>query len=163
MATCQTCGTTILFGGKRHGQIRFCNDTCLEKGQVLITAQELDPATVQQAALEMHRGLCPRCGGSGPVDVHTSHEVWSVLLLTSWKSVPQISCRACGVRHQLGGLTFSLFLGWWGIPWGLLMTPVQILRNVGGLVSPPAPERPSKLMQEHMRMYLAEGAHAEEG
>jgi hypothetical protein len=162
MASCRTCGTTILFGGKQHGELRFCNDICLDKGQVLVTAEALDPAQVSAAAMEVHRGLCPRCGGSGPVDIHTSYEVWSLLLVTSWKSVPQVSCRSCGVRHQLGGLFFSFFLGWWGFPWGILMTPVQVLRNVGGLFSPPAPEQPSRLLGEHVRMFLAEGAQAED-
>ena len=56
----------------------------------------------------------------------------------------------------------SLFLGAWGIPWGLLMTPTQILRNVAGLAMPPAPEQPSRELLEQMRLFLAEGAHAEE-
>ena len=162
MAVCKTCNTTILFGGKQAGGMRFCNDVCLDKGQVLITAAALDPATVEAAAWEVHRGLCPQCGGSGPVDLHTSHQVWSLLLISSWKSLPRVSCRACGVRKQLGAILFSFFLGWWGFPWGLLMTPVQIVRNVSGLAVPPAPEQPSRELLEHMRLFLAEGAHADE-
>jgi hypothetical protein len=31
----------------------------------------------------------------------------------------------------------TLFLGWWGIPWGLMVTPVVLFRNLtGGIVEP---------------------------
>lgn len=31
MAKCGYCGTTILFGGKKDGDLRFCNDECHAK------------------------------------------------------------------------------------------------------------------------------------
>ena len=107
-------------------------------------------------------GLCPVCSGNGPIDVHTSHEVWSILLMTSWKSLPRISCRSCGVKRQLGGLFFSLFAGWWGFPWGLVMTPVQIVKNVIGLASPPDPMQPSDELLHQMRLIIAEHLIADE-
>jgi len=67
------------------------------------------------------------------VDLHTSYKVWSAVLVTRWSSHPQISCRACGVKAKLEGLLFSAFLGWWGIPWGPLLTPIQLGRNLVGL------------------------------
>lgn len=35
----------------------------------------------------------------------------------------------------------TLMLGWWGVPWGLLLTPVVIWRNLSGgsAVAPPQP------------------------
>ena len=38
MATCDSCGTTILFGGQRHAGLRFCGDACLEQGALQIEA-----------------------------------------------------------------------------------------------------------------------------
>lgn len=67
-------------------------------------------------------------------DVHKSYRVWSALLLTSWKTSPRVSCRSCGVKAQLGDTVFSLVLGWWGFPWGFVMTPVQIARNIAALI-----------------------------
>lgn len=156
MASCDVCSKTILFGGHKADGLRFCGDDCLEQGYVLLQARAIPDDAVAAAVREVHMGLCPVCGGSGPVDVHTSHEVWSLLLLTSWKSLPRISCRSCGVKRQLGGLLFSLVAGWWGFPWGLLMTPVQIVKNVIGLASPPGPMRPSEALGTQMRMILAE-------
>ncbi len=41
----------------------------------------------------------------------------------------------------LASLPFNLitfFLGWWGVPWGLMITPVVLLRNLtGGIAEPP--------------------------
>jgi hypothetical protein len=156
MATCSTCQKTILFGGKRSGELRFCNDDCLQQGRMLLDAQALPTEIVWPALRELHQGLCPACGGSGPVDVHTSHEVWSIGILTSWKSVPAISCRPCAVKRQVGAIFFCLFLGWWGVPFGLLVTPLQLARNLGGLLRPPDPTRPSPALEHHVRWMLAE-------
>jgi len=156
MASCSTCSKLILFGGHKSDGRRYCSDDCLEQGYFLAQADEIPEAVVFEAAGEMHRGLCPVCGGSGPVDVHTSHEVWSLLLMTQWKSIPRISCRSCGVKRQLGGLFFSLVCGWWGFPWGLVMTPVQLGRNLVGLASPPDELHPSDALQSQLRLLLAE-------
>jgi hypothetical protein len=128
----------------------------LEDGYVFVQAQQLPAEVVIDAATEVHRGLCPVCGGSGPVDVHTSHGIWSIVVLSRWSSVPRISCRSCGVSRQTVGLLTSTLFGWWGFPWGLLMTPVQIVKNVVGLASPPNPTQPSDELMGQMRLVLAE-------
>jgi len=111
MAKCNYCGSTILFGGKRQGDLRFCNATCAGRGSLLLISRQVPENIVNEAVLRVHQGLCPKCGGTGPVDVHVHHRVWSALVLTSWKSAPQISCRSCGVKSQMGDSVFSLVLG----------------------------------------------------
>jgi len=154
MATCSYCGTTILFGGKREGDYRFCNDTCLANGYVLKVANEIPAELVERRAAEVHSGACPKCGKAGPVDVQTHYTIWSALLLTSWKSNPEICCRSCGVKSKLGGMAFSLVLGWWGIPWGILITPVQVTRNFVGLFSGPDAGKPSEKLRNIMKVEL---------
>lgn len=39
MQRCASCGRTILFGGRHHGNARFCNDTCLLNGLLLLQGQ----------------------------------------------------------------------------------------------------------------------------
>lgn len=157
MAACNYCGTTILFGGKKEGGLRFCNDKCLEKGRVLIIADQLPQEYVDQYAQELYRGACPKCGkNNGPIDVRTSYQVWSALILTSWSSKPQISCRSCGIKSQATGLLSSLFLGWWGIPWGIFVTPVQIVRNFVAIVYSPDKGAPSKKLEQAAKLNLAQ-------
>jgi hypothetical protein len=48
----------------------------------------------------------------------------------------------------LGGVLFSLFCGWWGFPWGLILTPVQITRNIAGMYKGPDPSKPSDTLRK---------------
>lgn len=162
MRACSACGNTILIGGSRHADLRFCDDRCLEQGALLIEASAVPEAVVLEVAHEVHRGLCPRCGGSGPVDVHIAHRIWSLILFSSYSSTPAISCRPCGVRRQLGGFVFSAIAGWWGFPWGLLMTPVQLVRNLVAMISPTDPMFPSPGLLAEMRIVIAEQALLED-
>ena len=81
---------------------------------------------------KLWQGQCPKCHGPGPVDLYKSFRVHSLVFMTQWKTLPQIACRSCGRKAQLTDALYSLALGWWGFPWGLLMTPVQIGRNIAG-------------------------------
>lgn len=160
MAACAACGTTILFGGVKAGDMRFCNANCHAKGSLLLLAQRLPPDLIQQKTTELYHGSCPKCQGPGPVDVHTSYRIWSALLLTSWHSLPHVCCRGCGVKNQLGDALFCLLLGWWGFPWGLVMTPVQISRNVAGMLRSKHSDAPSPDLQRVVGLMLASHAAA---
>jgi len=155
MAKCDYCGSTIIFGGKRDANGRFCNQKCQARGTLLAISRQIPETAVQEQVWKFHQGPCPKCNGSGPVDVHVSHKVWSAIALTQWSSMPQTSCRSCGVKSQVGGALFSLVLGWWGFPWGLLLTPIQIGRNVFGMVRPPEPSKPSAQLEKIVRMTMA--------
>jgi hypothetical protein len=155
MTSCDACGTTILFGGKTLGSYRFCSDRCAAQAAVLSRAAQIAPDVVRQQARLIREGTCPVCNGPGPVDLHTSHQVYSVLIMTSWQSNPRISCRSCGVKAQAQGALLSLVVGWWGIPWGIVMTPVQIIRNLVGMTRAPGIE-PSPELEKITRTMLAQ-------
>ena len=155
MAKCSYCGSTIVFGGKQDGDLRFCNATCQEQGAFIRLARQLPADLVQEAVRSTHAGSCPKCQGRGPVDVHTSYRVWSALLLTSWSSRPQVCCSSCGRKAKLGDACFCLLLGWWGFPWGLIFTPVQLYRNLVGLATGPDPRSPSDELQSMVSIHLA--------
>jgi hypothetical protein len=155
MAKCDYCGSTIIFGGKRDANGRFCNEKCRSRGALLAISRQLPEAAVRDQVWKVHQGTCPRCSGPGPVDVYVVHKVWSALVLTSWSSTPQISCRACGRKNQLTGAATSLVLGWWGIPWGLLLTPIQVGRNLVGMTRSADASTPSKELENIVRMTIA--------
>jgi hypothetical protein len=56
---------------------------------------------------------------------------------------------------------FSAVCGWWGLPWGLILTPIQIGRNVFGLFTKPNPAQPSAQLEALLRNELAEKVIAE--
>jgi len=159
---CSYCGTTILWGGRSEGDFRFCDEKCRQKGSVLLIAKQIPDDVVQGHSWKIHQGACPKCGQQrGPVDVYTSYKVWSMILMTSWSSVPQISCRRCGVKAMLWGATSSLLVGWWGIPWGILMTPLQVGRNIWGLLKSEESATPSGQLEQMVRVHLASRALVE--
>jgi len=155
MKKCMTCGTTILLGGKSDGESHYCSTRCQQQGVLLKHSRQLPAAEVEQKIMSIHQGLCPKCHGSGPVDLHVSHRVWSALYVTSWQSRQQMCCTSCGNRNKLGDAAFSLLLGWWGIPWGLVMTPIQIGKNLVGLARPLDSSRPSLRLENAVRMQMA--------
>jgi len=165
MTNCDYCGTTILFGGQQAGGLRFCNAQCASKGQLIVLSRQLPTSVVQQQVWAVHQGACPQCKGPGPVDVHTSYRVWSALIMTQWSSRPRVSCRGCGVKAKIGDALVSLFVGWWGFPWGLIMTPVQIGRNLVGMASAPDATKPSDKLDTIVRTMLVtramQGARAD--
>jgi hypothetical protein len=147
MSKCSYCGTTILLGGVRQGNLQFCNTRCQQSAYLLQLAQTVPADVLERQMQEVFRGNCPKCNGLGPIDVHKVHQVWSALILTRWSSAQQVSCKSCATKSQLGGMFFSLALGWWGFPWGLILTPVQVVRNIAEICSGPDPAQPSPALR----------------
>jgi hypothetical protein len=158
MTKCSSCGTSILFGGVRDANARYCNSNCATQAGLRAVASTIPPQEVRNRVHAIHGGSCPACSGPGPVDVHRSHRVFSLFFLTNWSSRVAVCCNRCGVKRKLGDAGFSLFLGWWGVPWGLVMTPIQIGRNLAGVFQPPNPAAPSADLEHIVRMQLAAGA-----
>jgi hypothetical protein len=157
MAQCDACGTSILFGGIKQGDLRFCGPKCAENGALVQLTQMIPEDELDRYVREVHQGACPKCGGPGPVDVHTSHRVYSALVFTSWSSRLAICCPPCGRKQQLADAAFSFFLGWWGFPFGLIITPVQVGRNLAALIGlgAPDPEAPSPALRRQIGLWLA--------
>lgn len=154
MPKCDYCGTGILMGGVRNGNQRFCNNRCAQNAYILSLSQNIPEADIDRKVEEVWRGNCPKCGGHGPVDVHKFHQVYSMLVLTRWTSNQQLSCRSCGIKRQAGATLISLVFGWWGFPWGLGLTPVQITRNIVGMVSGPDSSRPSAELRRVVQIHI---------
>ncbi len=155
MRTCAHCHSLILFGSVRDGDRSFCNQTCQAKASFLKLADALPPEVVADQVRAVFEGPCPKCRGRGPVDIRTSYFVWLLLLLTTWSRKPRLTCRPCGQKAKLMAALGSFFAGWWGFPFGLILTPVQITRNVVGLASGET-GRPSAELENHVRIRLAE-------
>jgi len=67
-----------------------------------------------------------------------------------------MSCQSCGTKRKVFDTFYSLVFGWWGMPWGLLITPLQVLRNLVGLLRKPDPSVPSAALEKMVRLRMAE-------
>jgi hypothetical protein len=151
---CAYCSSRILFGGKSQNDLRFCNEECRQRGVLIAVSHNIPDNVVSESVAKVFWGTCPQCGGPGPIDVHTSYRVWSALVVTSWSNRPRVTCKSCGRTNQLRDAAVCLFLGWWGFPWGIVMTPIQLVRNLTGLLSEPA-SQPSTQLERLIRLDLA--------
>ena len=152
MPQCDYCGKTILISKIRKDNRDFCSERCKEAGALLAASRKLPDDLIRRKVGEVHQGTCPQCHGSGPVDVHTSHRVFSAFFATSWASRSHICCRTCATRNQLGDAAFCLLFGWWGIPWGILGTPLQVGRNLVDAATGPDPASPSPELEKLVRL-----------
>lgn len=153
MKKCEVCGTRILFGPVREGRHEYCSYKCRDQATSMIAISTIPNDLVIKNVHEVFRGDCPECGGEGPVDVHISHTVWSIVAMTSFKSNPKICCRRCGRLARIKAALFSSLFGWWGVPWGMLGTPVQILRNFSSATN--STDQPSRLLYEMIQSKMA--------
>ena len=142
MPACDYCGEHYTLGPMKTGSYLFCSSICRDNGRVLEVLDNVPPAQVMEYVSNAQNAPCPTCGRAGPVDVQSSFRVYSLLLYTSWKTVAKVECRSCARKRQLKDLGFSLMTGWWGVPWGVFVTPVQVIRNIVALLdNSPGPSR----------------------
>ena len=153
--SCATCKKFILFGGKRVGTRRYCSKKCMAADEYGRLAASIPAQDIERLAVSLRSTHCPSCRAKGPVDVFPSYFVYSVVLWTSWRKKRDLSCRSCGRKRQAKELTASLLLGWWGIPFGLVVTPIIVTANLIGLVRNPLTKPPSKDLKEYAKLVAA--------
>ena len=153
MPTCDYCGEHYTFSPIKAGSYLFCSGHCRDNGRVLEVLDTVPPAQLMEYVTNAQNAPCPTCGNAGPVDIRSSFRVYSLLLYTSWKTVNKVECRACSRKRQLQDLGFSLIAGWWGVPFGFVVTPIQIVRNIIALLDNST--GPSRRFQQVIKIDLA--------
>ena len=152
---CPACAHSVLFGGVKEGNLRYCSRKCHEADAVGRLASQLPDEEVKLRAGSIHSGHCPICDGAGPVDIYKSYRVYSVVVYTSWRTLEHMACRSCARRAQSAGLVSSFLLGWWGIPFGLAITPVMVVANAVSMLTNSGANGPSKSLEQRTRKIMA--------
>ena len=163
---CPTCSKTVLFGGIKEGYKKYCSKQCYEEGEINRIAESFPDQTVEAFSAIIYNGTCPQCDGPGPIDVHKSYFVYSFLISTNYRTNENVLCKSCATKQQWGDLIRSFFVGWWGLPFGLIITPIMIVTNIIAMFQNPHLKGPTKALNERSRLILAaqqmEGAIQEE-
>lgn len=81
---------------------------------------------------ELLRSLpCPVCANTAiKLNGTIAYTVKSIVFFTTYGSVPTIACPDCLDKKNNEAILSTALLGWWGIPWGLINTPVYIYKNI---------------------------------
>lgn len=156
MAICDNCSKKFNLFGVHENGYSFCSANCRDRARaVLKSLDAVAPAEIESYIERARAGPCATCGGPGPVDLRRSYRVYSMILLTSWSTQNHFVCRACARKEQLKSLGFSTLLGWWGFPFGLIVTPIQIVRNIAALAGGADPGKASQRLQNILKLNLA--------
>ena len=156
---CANCGQVILFGGVKHGTIRYCGAKCYEAVHNLHTMFYVPENEVEDALTAFHQGDCPCCGGPGPVDYHFSYRIMSLLAVSRFETLHKIACQSCAHKTKLRNFFITLFIGWWGP--GFLLTPFYLWKNIYSMIYPIPVDAPSDQLREYIRLSLARQKAAE--
>ncbi len=154
MARCDTCGNMVVFGGEHWNGMDFCSEECLQVAVTASSREGIPDDVVLQRAMEFRNRPCPRCGGEGPNDVHSAWSIYSLLIVTHRAKKETIACSKCGIKHKLKYFLFTGLCGWWGIPFGILMTPFFEFVNLLGLFRG-VPDAPSDALKEFAMKQIA--------
>lgn len=144
MARCKACKQMILLGGVQEDGNTYCNAACCDQGRTLAVAAKVPRDVLEYNVRLVHEGPCPVCSQkSSPIDFNTSYTVMSFVLVSFRSAKPKLCCRSCARSSQLVGFVTTFFLGWWGIPHGIIFTPIYLFNNLTGMLgskSLPSPE-----------------------
>jgi len=155
VASCAACGNTIIFGGvTAHGR-RFCKEPCRDQMAGELAALDVVPEhDALDRAQQIRGGPCPGCGQPGEIEVRPVHRCISYLIGTNYSTRLLLACAGCASRERWKASLLTALFGWWGFPWGLLITPVQLARNALAR-GPSDPTRPSPELVRVARLQLA--------
>jgi hypothetical protein len=157
MASCATCGNSILWGGVRQNGKRYCGQKCCSNDELGRLAARIPEQAVKLAAKQIRNGPCPVCSRrGGGIELRKSYTAISYVIMTSWGSYPIISCSSCHRRKVLGDFILTLLFGWWGFPWGMIMTPVQLFRNISAFSTDTNTSEPSQELCSAVRAMMAQ-------
>lgn len=75
--------------------------------------------------------LCPICFNThDKLNGTIYYTIKSIIITTLTQTKVIIACPDCLDKQNRKAIVSCLLLGWWGIPWGILKTPVYIYRNL---------------------------------
>jgi hypothetical protein len=92
---------------------------------------ELSDDKINQLTMDFTRSSCPICGQRrSSLSGITIKRAISILLVTFTKKQYVIGCKPCLEELLNKAQNITIFFGWWGIPFGLIFTPLYIINNI---------------------------------
>ncbi len=120
--------TTLAFAKEQARQRNV--KTNIDAGSEVQT-RDLTNAELSSYASIIRHLDCPKCKKSQQyINGTMEYNIYSIIFLTYRSKKIKIACRDCLKKINNAALLKSMLAGWWGIPWGILLTPVYIYRNI---------------------------------
>ena len=153
---CDFCGQPVRSSTvEDHGQ-KFCSIDCLQNARLMEASVDIPEQEILKHATEIRNGPCPAClRQEGGIELRKCYWVWSAVLFTRYGTSPKFCCKKCGTKANLLAIVSCSILGWWGFPFGLLLTPIYIISNVAAMFRKFDKSKPSEELIQTARLQLA--------
>jgi hypothetical protein len=155
MGKCGVCGTFVITGGFRDNGVFYCSNNCHRNGRVKESARHIPEDVLEPEVRAIFDGVCPNCGGPGPVDLRDAHYIWSAFFVSGASTGRELSCRSCARRRQFRAVLYCSTLGWWSVE-GFLFTPVHIFFNMYEAIGKRTKTEPSKALRKLISRQIAD-------
>ncbi|RYY00338.1 hypothetical protein EON78_01445 [bacterium] len=92
--------------------------------------QEIDEITLNDYTEILRNLHCPICKlNTYKLNATMTGRVISFIVFTSYEKKLVIGCPDCLEKANKDAMIKTALLGWWGLPWGLIRTPLALLLN----------------------------------
>lgn len=154
---CDFCGRRTGFTPIRDEGQKFCSKYCLRAARLLEVAVDIPDQEIIRHAAEIKNGPCPICHGKvSKIEARKSYWIWSIVIYTRWGMSTKVCCKKCGTQKNLISIGLCMLFGWWGIPYGLVLTPVKIISNTAAIFKRFDNKKPSTELIYETKLILAE-------
>ncbi len=93
--------------------------------------KEISAEEITEYVNLIEKSACPKCGlHFENLNASRIHKVRSFVIMTSSSSNLYIACDTCISKEKNKQLIWNILLGWWGIPWGFIKTPMAIVQHI---------------------------------
>jgi hypothetical protein len=105
-------------------------DPDLIKG-IEVQTKALTESELNELKTKITNLSCPDCGSKGtPLIGSLIRTVRSIVVLTTYKKTPVITCKSCADKRRKNAMISTFLLGWWGIPFGIIRTPIALIASL---------------------------------
>ena len=87
---------------------------------------------IKKNVFEYMNSTCPICGKNNGINALEIGDVISFIIYTKFKEKIIIGCNDCIKEEIIKSNLYSIFLGLWGIPFGLIGAPLTVFSNIMG-------------------------------
>ena len=102
--------------------------------QIRTNEREVSTEEINALMRNIYKLPCPICGeNKNFINAAETMIVKSFLIFTSHRKFLLFGCSDCIATAAKSSLIKSLFMGWWGFPWGLIKTPEAIFLNLNAM------------------------------
>lgn len=153
---CDYCDSSAIISYIINDGQRFCSTACLENARLMELSEDIPSEEIINFAYDLKNGECPDCHrNDSKIETRKHYRVWSAVIITSSTKQTHVCCKSCGRKINFESIMFCLVFGWWGIPWGILITPVQIILNIAEIFNAADDKIPSDDLVQRARIGLA--------